>query len=161
MLFQEKQKLTNRKFSAIIYIVILLFYIILFLFTSKHNDKMVLFFIFIFTLSISIYIFEICYLKIVIDNNGILLVINCFVYLKKYYKWHEIKEFKLEKSKSLSQFGGYGIRYNFNSVTGYIFNGSFTIFIEFKNNKKIAFTTNDSEQLNLLISKKIKQCQNA
>ena len=157
MLYQEKQKVSSRKFSNIVYCGILLIFTISMLLASNYNDKLTLFFGFLFIFFICIYIFEICFLKIIIDDNGLGIVVHCFFNIKKYYSWQEIKEYKIEKSRPFTQFEGYGVRYNLKNVTGYIFSGAYTLSVELKNNKKIAYTTNSLDQLNLLLINHIKR----
>lgn len=66
---------------------------------------------------------------------------------KKTYALNEISNIQINKVSALTDFGGWGIRYNRKYGWGFISNAEYLIRLELKNKKVISFSISDREAL--------------
>ena len=86
-----------------------------------------------------------------IDSEGIRIKYIPFHFKYLNYNWNEIESCKIRKYSSISEFGGWGIRYGFRKIKSYTVKGNQGIQLVLKNGKDILIGTQKRKEIEKLI----------
>ncbi len=91
--------------------------------------------------------FWVCCLETKITQKGIHIRFVPFHRKHKLIRWEEIQSFEIRKYKSVREYGGYGIRYNFKKGKAYNVSGNTGLQLYLNKNRKILIGTQMPELL--------------
>lgn len=94
-------------------------------------------------------------LHIDISTDGVQIRFTPFHRTPRTFAWGDVERIIVRKVSPFGEFGGWGIRWNFSKVTGYVWNGKTGIDLRLRDGRRIVITVVDiataSEVLNAVV----------
>lgn len=103
---------------------------------------------------ILIYLFKFSYMKININTNGFEYRYIPFHRSVKHILPKDVNNYEIVDVRPIIDYGGWGIRYGLSGKgKGYVFAGNKGVRFTLRNNKKILFTTENADELEIALKK--------
>ncbi len=168
ILFTEKQYIKNKVLLVLVYISSLIPMVVMsialvqqILYKESFGNHpvsdstlIVLWIISILFAIALIYLFRFSYMKIEISTNGFHYRYIPFHRSEKNILPKDVSSYEIVDVKPIRDYGGWGIRYNISGKgKGYIFSGNKGVRFTLRDNKKILFTTEKAESMELALNK--------
>lgn len=91
-------------------------------------------------------------LRTLIDQTGIYVTFNPFLFRNKHWTWGEIKRAYIREYKPLQEYGGWGLRYTLRNGRAYNIKGKTGLQLELNNGKKILIGTQQKEEMTKVLT---------
>jgi len=168
VLFTEKQYIKNKVliilvyFSALIPMLVMSIGVVQQILNKKpfgnhpvsDTTLITLWIISVFFAFLLIYLFKFSYMKIEINTNGFEYRYIPFHRSVKHILPKDVISYEIVEVRPFADYGGWGIRYGFaGKGKGYIFSGNKGVRFTLRDNKKILFTTEKADELELALKK--------